>query len=72
MTQLIYELPLKPYTFKRLCEIYDLSPKTMRLNLSKLKAKLGPQPAEIYDINQVITIIKYLDTPAPYPANDTA
>lgn len=64
----IFDLPLRPYTFGMLCRIYNLSPKTMRVNLSKISDKLERRPAEIYDINQVILIIEKLDVPAPFPA----
>lgn len=64
----IFDLPLRPYSFGTLCKIYDLSPKTMRRNLSSIQHILDRRPTEIFDIKLLILIIETIDIPAPFPA----
>jgi hypothetical protein len=54
---------VKPYTMKELCEIYQVSDKTMRKWLEPFSDQIGKRQGHIYNVSQVVTIFKNLGIP---------
>ena len=54
---------VKPYTMRELCEIYQISDKTMRKWLEPFADKIGKRQGHIYNVAQVVTIFKNLGVP---------
>lgn len=54
---------VKPYTMKELCEIYQVSDKTMRKWLEPFSDQIGKRQGHIYNVTQVVTIFKNLGVP---------
>ena len=55
---------VKPYTMKELCDIYQVSDKTMRKWLKPFSEQLGKRQGHIYNVAQVITIFTNLGIPS--------
>ena len=54
---------VKPYTMKELCEIYQISDKTMRKWLEPFSEQIGKRQGHIYNVAQVVTIFAKLGVP---------
>jgi hypothetical protein len=54
---------VKPYTMKELCQIYNVSDKTMRKWLTPFSDKIGKRQGHIYNVAQVFTIFTHLGVP---------
>lgn len=54
---------VKPYTMKELCEIYQISDKTMRKWLKPFSDQIGERQGHIYNVAQVVTIFTNLGVP---------
>jgi hypothetical protein len=54
---------VKPYTMKELCEIYQVSDKTMRKWLQPFAEQIGKRQGHIYNVAQVVTIFTNLGVP---------
>ena len=46
---------IKPYTMKELCNIYQVSDKTMRKWLRPFSDQIGKRQGHIYNVAQVVT-----------------
>jgi hypothetical protein len=55
---------VKPYTMKELCEIYQVSDKTMRKWLQPFSEQIGKRQGHIYNVAQVVTIFSNLGVPS--------
>jgi hypothetical protein len=54
---------VKPYTMKELCQIYNVSDKTMRKWLSPFSDQIGKRQGHIYNVAQVVVIFTNLGVP---------
>lgn len=54
---------VKPYTMKELCEIYQVSDKTMRKWLLPFSEQIGKRQGHIYNVAQVDVIFAKLGVP---------
>jgi hypothetical protein len=54
---------VKPYTMKELCEIYQVSDKTMRKWLEPFNDQIGKRQGHIYNVAQIVTIFTNLGVP---------
>jgi hypothetical protein len=54
---------MKPYSMKQLCEIYQVSDKTMRKWLKPFESKIGKRQGHIYNVAQVAVIFTNLGVP---------
>ncbi len=54
---------VKPYTMKELCEIYQVSDKTLRKWLEPFAEQIGKRQGHIYNVAQVVTIFTNLGVP---------
>lgn len=54
---------VNPYGMKQLCEIYQISGKTMRKWLQPFAQQIGERQGHIYNVAQVATIFKNLGVP---------
>lgn len=54
---------VKPYTMRELCEIYQISDKTMRKWLAPFAVQIGKRQGHIYNVAQVNTIFTNLGVP---------
>lgn len=54
---------VKPYSMKELCEIYEVSDKTMRKWLQPFADQIGKRQGHIYNVAQVATIFRNLGVP---------
>ena len=57
------ELTVKPYSFKELCVLYDISGKTLLKWLKPFKNEIGERVGRYYNVLQVQTIFKRLGVP---------
>jgi transposase-like protein len=55
---------VKPYTMKELCEIYQVSDKTMRKWLKPFSDQMGERRGHIYNVAQVVIIFTNLGVPS--------
>lgn len=56
-------IPLKPYSKKELCSLYDVSYKTLQRWLTPFQEKIGEYIAKRYTVKQVQTIFECLGEP---------
>lgn len=54
---------VKPYSMKQLCEIYQISDKTMRKWLQPFAEQIGKRQGHIYNVAQVAIIFTNLGIP---------
>lgn len=54
---------LRPYTMKELCQIYQISDKTMRKWLKPFAEEVGKRQGHIYNITQIGVIFSKLGLP---------
>lgn len=54
---------VKPYTMKELCDIYQVSDKTMRKWLEPFAEQIGKRQGHIYNVAQVTKIFINLGVP---------
>lgn len=54
---------VKPYSMKQLCEIYQISDKTLRKWLKPYEAEIGKRQGHIFTVAQVVTIFSNLGVP---------
>lgn len=57
---------IKPYTMKELCNIYQISDKTLRKWLLPFAGEIGKRNGNIYTVAQVQVIFKNLGVPGPF------
>jgi NADH/NAD ratio-sensing transcriptional regulator Rex len=55
---------VKPYSMKELCEIYQVSDKTMRKWLEPFSDQIGKRQGHIYNVAQIVTIFTNLGVPS--------
>ena len=61
--QLEEKFKVKPYTLKELCQLYELSYKSMRSCLAPIMEKIGPKLGRCFTVNQVQVIIDHIGMP---------
>lgn len=57
---------VKPYSMKQLCEIYQISDKTMRKWLHPFADQIGKRQGHIYNVAQVSIIFAKLGVPSRF------
>ncbi len=62
-------LPLKHYSIKELCKLYNVNRDTLLEWLRPFKEEIGPRAGNFYTIAQVKIIFKKLDLPDPPDEN---
>jgi NADH/NAD ratio-sensing transcriptional regulator Rex len=54
---------VKPYSMKQLCDIYQISDKTMRKWLKPFSEQIGQRQGHIYNVAQIAVIFSKLGVP---------
>lgn len=58
-------VPVKPYSMKELAILYEVSPRTLRRWMIKIKPAIGERIGHYYMITQVSIIFDKLGVPRP-------